>query len=183
MRKIENLGVALRAFWRMVRFGFTALERQVNLLRMRFTKKHWSLVFLIIVVVGVANLLLPAIRRPGFLLFTQRNRNYYAELGKACDKLIQIYQPSPKQVVEILPPFGALPSIITELHPLRIKVTAKSVWILHPGNPNFGIVWDAQEEATKHQWVLSTACESHTTVLYRRVDQIYGKSKIEEGTH
>ena len=125
-----------------------------------------TIVILVVVVVSAAIALLwLVLNYTQYQRFKRRSPEYFADLAKACDSLVDTYPVGTNRFVEVPAAGASIPRIIRDLHPVRIKVEPKCVWILHGGPIQFGIAWE-QDELRTNVWTLSTACESHITTVY-----------------
>ena len=77
--------------------------------------------------------------------FQHKSDTYYIALTKACDSLIANYPLGTNRYAELSIGNASLPKIITDLQPLKIKISSNCVWILHGGSIEFGITWEKAE--------------------------------------
>lgn len=92
---------------------------------------------------------------------------YYAQLAAACDTVITRHPPGTNKFVEVSVSDPSLPKIITDLHPIRIKVDPQLFWMVlgSESHLGFGLTWDPKWGDT-NTWVLHTTMESEDTVIY-----------------
>ena len=97
--------------------------------------------------------------------FRHRSEAYYAEFAKACDSLLEHHPLGTNRFIELSVTGAALPQIIQDLQPSKIKVSSNRVWILSQGNL-VGIAWEPKDEAQTNVWQLITSIESHVRSVY-----------------
>jgi len=103
---------------------------------------------------------------PEFFLFRHKGQKYYAEFADACSSLLAQHPVGTNRFIELDATDVAIPKIIRELHPAKIRVAPDWIWMLHGGGIGFGITWERQAGSQSNTWVLSTTCESNTRVVY-----------------
>src|SRR4051794_9680623 len=77
--------------------------------------------------------------------FQHRGDEYFAQLAKACDAIIAGHPLGTNQFIELSAADPSLPKMVRDLQPLKVKVQAQRIWILHGGVIPFGITWEQDE--------------------------------------
>jgi hypothetical protein len=96
-----------------------------------------------------------------------KSAKYYADYAAACDFVLATHPVGTNESIKIPVTDPSLPKIMTELHPIKIEINSKSVWMLlgSDSHAGFGLTWNPQWDNTNF-WVLHTTAESLDTVIY-----------------
>ncbi len=97
--------------------------------------------------------------------FRHQSEAYYAQFAKACDSLLEQHPLGTNRFIELAVTGAALPQIIQDLQPSKIKVSSNRVWVLSKGG-QFGIAWEPKDESQTNVWQLITSIESHVRSVY-----------------
>jgi hypothetical protein len=100
-----------------------------------------------------------------YSIFRHRDDEYYAELVKACNSLLEAHPVGPASSVAVSAGDPSVPRIIRQLQPLKIQIEPHRVWMVHGGSIHFGITWQ-QALGRTDAGILSTCCEDDTRVVY-----------------
>ena len=132
--------------------------------------RHPKIVFMS-VIVAVILVWIMAIAYPSFnstsSRFTRKDAAYYSEFSRACDLLIAQHRLGTNEFLAISETDKSLPKILKDLHPRRVELRPRRVWIQvgESRADGFGITWE-QDDVQTNTWSLSVAGESLTRVLY-----------------
>jgi hypothetical protein len=110
---------------------------------------------------------LPNLLNPQYFGLRHKSAKYYADYTAACDSVLAAHPLGTNESIKIPVADPSLPKIMTDLHPIRIEVSSRRVWMLlgSDSHARFGLTWDAQWDNT-NIWVLHTTAESLDTVIY-----------------
>lgn len=97
--------------------------------------------------------------------FRHQSKAYYSQFAKSCDSLLEQHPLGTNRFIELSITGAALPQIIMDLRPSKIKVSLNRVWILSKGN-QFGIAWEPKDETQTNVWQLVTSIEGHVRSVY-----------------
>ena len=93
--------------------------------------------FRVIVVVGVVVVcvlgmfwLLPTMFQSHYIRLQHKSPEYYAELAAACDSILAKHPLSTNEVIWIPITDPSLPTVVRDLHPLKLQVNPQRVWML-----------------------------------------------------
>jgi hypothetical protein len=134
--------------------------------RATMPRKLW--VFIIGVSVISAVFLLPFVIRTTSPLgqFVRKDTNYYAQIGRACDLILQQHPLGTNIGQTMSGSDKTVPQIIRDLHPRQIVISSEpsSVWFpVGQGRLAFGVAW---EHRGSNFWVLKTIAENRETTVY-----------------
>ncbi len=120
----------------------------------------------IIGIIGYVGLL-PMLVNPQYFGLKHKGAKYYADLTGACDSILTEHPLGTNEVIKIAVTDPSLPKIITNLHPIKIRVSPQRVWLLlgSDSHAGFGLAWEPQYGQT-NMWVLHTIAEGLDTVIY-----------------
>jgi hypothetical protein len=117
----------------------------------------FALAFLVIVVCGVAYLRFTSV----YLGFKHKSTKYHAEFAEACDAVLAQHPLGTNKDMELSVSDPSLPNIITDLHPVLIRVYPNKVAILVNESHIDGLaviwepLWEPQNESQTNTWTLS----------------------------
>jgi hypothetical protein len=96
-----------------------------------------------------------------------KSTKYYADFTAACDSVLAKHPLGRNEFILIPITDPSLPPIITDAHPIKIKISSECFWMLLGSDSHwgYGLTWTPQWEHT-NVWVLYTTAESLETVLY-----------------
>ena len=96
-----------------------------------------------------------------------KSARYYADYAAACDSVLAAHPLGTNESIKISVTDPSLPKIMTDLHPIRIEVRPRCVWMLlgSASHNGFGLTYYARWDNTD-VWSLQTTAESHDTVIY-----------------
>ena len=102
-----------------------------------------------------------------YIRLQHKNPEYYAELAAACDSILAKHAPGSNEVVWIPVTDPSLPTIVRDLHPLKLQVNPQRVWMLldSDSRAGIGLEWQPKWDDT-NVWKLDIVAESLETVLY-----------------
>jgi hypothetical protein len=91
-----------------------------------------------------------------YVEFKHRTAAYHSEVAAACDFMLAHYLVGGTNGVEISATDTALPQVIRNLHPLKIKVARNWAWIWVDDShlDGLNITWEPQDEAHTNIWNL-----------------------------
>lgn len=110
---------------------------------------------------------LPRLLNPQYFGLRNKSPKYYADFTAACDSIIAAHPLGTNGFIKIPVADPSLPKIVTDLHPIRMNVTSRRVWLLlgSDGHAGFGLAWEPQYGHT-NVWILHTIAEGLDTVIY-----------------
>lgn len=102
-----------------------------------------------------------------YIRLQHKSPEYYAELATACDSILTKHPFGTNDVIWISVTDPSLPSVVRDLHPLKLQVNPHRVWMLLDNNSRAGIglEWQPKQDDT-NVWVLDIVAESLETVIY-----------------
>jgi hypothetical protein len=110
---------------------------------------------------------LPNLINPQYFGLGHKSAKYYTDYTAACDSLLTAYPLGTNQSIEIPVTDTSLQKIMTDMPPIKIKISSNSVWMLlgSDSHAGFGLTWEPQWDNT-NIWILHTTAESLDTVIY-----------------
>jgi hypothetical protein len=130
-----------------------------------------TLRFILIVVVVMASVLgalwfLPMFQSH-YIRLQHKNPEYYVELAAACDSIWAKHPPGTNEAIWISVTDPSLPTVVRDLHPLKLQVNPNRVWMLldSDSHAGIGLEWQPKWDDT-NVWKLDIVAESFETVLY-----------------
>jgi hypothetical protein len=102
-----------------------------------------------------------------YIQLQHKSPEYYAELATACDSILAKHPLGTNEVIWIPVTDPSLPAVIKDLHPLKLQVNPRRVWMLldSDSRAGIGLEWQPKWEDT-NVWKLDIVAESLETVLY-----------------
>jgi hypothetical protein len=92
-----------------------------------------------------------------YVRFKHQSTKYHSAVAVACDFMLAHYLVGGTNGVEVPATDTALPQVIRNLHPLKIKLERNWVWILVGDShlDGLNITWEPQDESHTNIWNLS----------------------------
>ena len=102
-----------------------------------------------------------------YIRLQHKSPQYYVELATACDSILAKHPPATNEAVWIPVTDPSLPSVVRDLHPLKLQVNPQRVWMLldSDSHAGIGLEWQPKWDDT-NVWKLDIVAESFETVLY-----------------
>jgi len=111
--------------------------------------------------------LLPTLLNPQYFGLRHKSARYYADFTAACDSVLAGHPLGTNEFIDIPVADPSLPKIMTDLYPIKIKVSRQWFWMLlgSDSHSGFGLAWNPKWN-DGNIWVLHTTAESLDTVIY-----------------
>jgi hypothetical protein len=117
--------------------------------------------FVFIVALIVAIFTVPYyLANSSYLGFKHKNAKYHADFAEACSSILAQHPLGTNKVIALSVTDPSLPTIISDLHPLRIELSPNYVWILVHGGHIGGLAivwkpqWEPQDQTQTNTWTL-----------------------------
>jgi hypothetical protein len=110
---------------------------------------------------------LPTLLNPQYFGLRHKSARWYADFTAACDAVLAAHPPGTNEAIWIPVTDSSIPTIIKDLHPLKLQVNPQRVWLLmvSDSHAGFGLEWHPKWDDT-NVWILDTVAESLETVIY-----------------
>jgi hypothetical protein len=110
---------------------------------------------------------LPNLVNPQYFGLRHKSMKWYEDFTAACDSVIASHPTGTNEFIRVSVTDPSLPKIITDLHPLKIKVSPQKFWmgLVSDSRDGFGLAWNPKWNDSGI-WVLHTTAESLDTVIY-----------------
>jgi hypothetical protein len=103
-------------------------------------------------------------RPPSFLSFSQhRSEDYYSKFASACDALLKIMQPGPKEL-RLLGNDSRLPQVLAAMEPTFVEISTNRVLLVMEAR-GYGVAWE-QDDQTPGNWRLAAFAGSGPIPLF-----------------
>jgi hypothetical protein len=105
--------------------------------------------------------------RSHYIRLQHKSHEYYVELAAACDSILASHPLGTNEVIWIPVTDPSLPTVVRDLHPLKLQVWPERVWMLldYDSHNGIGLEWQPKWDDT-NVWKLDEVAESFETVLY-----------------
>ena len=102
-----------------------------------------------------------------YIQLQHKSPEYYVELTAACDSILAKHPPGTNEAIWIPVTNSSLPTVIRDLHPLKLQVNPHGVWMLldSDSRAGIGLEWQPKWDDT-NVWKLDIVTDSQETVLY-----------------
>jgi len=111
-----------------------------------------------------------ALSDPQYFALRHKSEKWYVDFTAACDSVIASHPVGTNGSADFseLPVTDpSLPKMIMDLHPVKIQVSHRRLWMMIVANtrPGFGLIWEPKFGET-NEWLLYTTAENLDTPLY-----------------
>jgi|GEM_PF-3076399 hypothetical protein len=105
--------------------------------------------------------------RSHYIRLQHKSREYYVELAAACDSILAKHPLGTNEVIWIPVTDASLPTVVRDLHPLKLQVNPQRVWMLldYDSHAGIGLEWQPKWDDI-NIWKLDIVAEGFETVIY-----------------